>query len=87
MATQTGVVQLTPELLANGAVRAHNFDPLVGQSLLGRYVTPRREKLMLRSPKFPRRSLLPSSVAGRGDPSIRTVHRRMHPRRMCACVY
>ena len=73
MANPTGVVQLTPELLANGAVRAHNFESF-GRAIVAEALRHASEGTIdAAGTKIPSEiTIRPSSVAGR-DPTIRTV--------------
>jgi hypothetical protein len=72
MAKQTDVVQLTPELLANGAVRAHNFESF-GRAVVAEALRHASEgKIDAAGTKIPTEiTIRPSSVASR----------------LCACVY
>jgi predicted signal transduction protein with EAL and GGDEF domain len=70
---QSDVAHLTPDLLANGAVRAHNFESF-GRAIVAEALRQASSaKVNAAGTKIPTEiTIRPSSIAGR-DPTIRTV--------------
>jgi hypothetical protein len=72
---QSNLAHLTPELLANGAVRAHNFESF-GRAIVAEALRQGEASFAevdAAGTKIPTEiTIRPSSIAGR-DPTIRTV--------------